>query len=359
MDKPVRVGFLGAGGIAQSHAYALDALKYYYKDVSPIEKVIVASPTPSSREAFAKRFGFQEAVPPEEIWGRDDVNTLYIAGPNDTHTPQLLKAAAMHGIERIYLEKPIAISQYEIDQLEALNASNHGKFIMIGFQFLQKSPIRKAMHHWRSGVFGDLVHFRVEYLHSSYLDPAYRAKREERLLPIPLQGAAVDLGSHALSLLTAFLGDHLVVRDAAASGFMEDVPENSDLCTTVLLEEPTTRAVGTMVASRVSAGTGDMMRIELWGRRGTILFDTTHPDVYRSFLPEEGWVTHHVNSDYMPESKFPSDYTPSGWLRALVHNHYLFLGADPGISFIPDLTHGIIVQRLLQDIAEHIITNQS
>jgi predicted dehydrogenase len=354
MDNPVRVGFLGAGGIAQSHAYALDALKYYYKNLPEIEKVVVASPTPSSREGFAARFGFQEAVAPDEIWGRDDINALFIAGPNDTHTPQLLKAAAMPSIERIYLEKPIAISQDEIDQLEILNASNHGKFIMVGFQFLQKSPIRKAIYHWHSGVFGDPIHFRIEYLHSSYLSSAYRIKKKDRLLPIPLHGAAADLGSHALSMLTAFLGNHMVVRDAAASGFMDDVPENSDLCTTVLLEDLTTRAVGTMVASRVSAGTGDLMRVELWGRRGTILFDTSQPDVYRTFLPEEGWRTHKVMSDYLPDSKFPSDYTPSGWLRALVHNHYLFLGADPGISFVPDLAHGIVVQRLLQDIAEHI-----
>lgn len=355
MDYPVRVGFLGAGGIAQAHAYALDALKYYYGDAPDIIKVVVASPTPSSRSSFAERFGFREAVPPEEIWTRGDINALYISGPNHTHTPQLLKAAKMPNIQRIYLEKPVAVSQKEIDQLEALNKSDHDKFIMIGFQFLQKSAIRKAIHHWKSGVFGDLIHFRAEYLHSSYLDPKYRGKRADRLLPIPQHGAAVDLGSHVLSMLTAFLGAHLVVREAAASGFMEDVPENSDLCTTVMLEEPTSRAVGTMVASRVSAGTGDWFKVELWGRKGAILFDTSQPDSYRTFLPEEGWRKHQVMSDYLPDSKFPSDYTPSGWLRALVHNHYLFLGADPGISFIPDLHHGIVVQRLLQDIAEHIL----
>lgn len=359
MAFPMRVGFLGAGGIAQAHAYALDALKYYYTNVPEIIKVVVASPTPSSRESFAERFGFAEAVPPEEIWNRKDINTLYLTGPNHTHTPQLLKAVSLPNIDRIYLEKPAAVSQQEIEQLEALNSSDYGKFIMMGFQFLQKSPIRKAIHHWRSGVFGELIHFRAEYLHSSYLDQWYREKRKSRLEPIPVNGAAVDLGSHVLSMLTAFLGDHLVVRDAAASGFMPDVPEKSDLCTTVMLEEPTSRAVGTMVASRVAAGVGDRFRAELWGRKGTVLFDTSQPDSYQTFLPEEGWRTNNVMSDYLPDSKFPSDYTPSGWLRALVHNHYLFLGGDPGISFIPDLHHGIVVQRLLQDIAEKIITKSS
>jgi len=359
MGETVHIGFLGAGGIAQAHVYALDALKYYYKDTPEIIKSVVASPTPSSRESFSERFGFAEAVPPEEIWDHRDIDTLYITGPNNTHTPQLLLASKMSNIQRIYIEKPIGISQDEIEQLEALDASNHGKFIMVGFQFLQKSSIRKAIAQWKGGKFGDPIHFRAELLHGSYLDPAYRKKRADRLLPIPQHGAAVDLGSHVLSMLTAFLGDHLVVRDAAASGFMEDVPENSDLCTTVMLEEPTSRAVGTMVASRVAAGIGDWFRVELWGRQGTILFDTSQPDIYQTFLPEEGWRTHKVMSDYLPASKFPSDYTPSGWLRALVHNNYLFLGGDPGISIIPDLHHGIVVQRLLQDIAEQILTKSS
>ena len=356
MGNTIRTGFLGAGGIAQAHAYAMDALKYYYKDAPEINRVVVASPTPSSRESFAERFGFAEAIPPEEIWDQKDINTLYITGPNHTHTPQLLRAAKMPNIQRIFVEKPVAVSQHEINQLEALNDSDHGKFIMIGFQFLQKSAIRKAIHHWQNGDFGQLIHFRFEYLHSSYLDTEYRQKRRSRLAPIPQNGAAVDLGTHALSMLTAFLGDHLIVINAAKSGRLEDVPESTDLCTTVLLSEPKSGAVGTMVASRVSAGSGDWFRVELWGSRGSILFDTSEPDVYHSYLPEEGWHTHRVMSDYLPDSKFPSDYMPSGWLRAMIHNHYLFLGGDPGISVIPDLHHGIVVQRLLQDIANHILT---
>ena len=32
----VHVGFLGAGGIARAHAYALNALKFYYDSVPEI-----------------------------------------------------------------------------------------------------------------------------------------------------------------------------------------------------------------------------------------------------------------------------------------------------------------------------------
>ncbi len=354
MAKTIRIGFLGSGGIAQAHAYALEALKYYYDDAPEIVKALVASPTPESRENFAARFHFEEAIPPEAVWERYDLDALYILGPNPTHTPQLLSAVKTPSVQRIYVEKPIGASLEDLRNLEALEKSDHGKGIMMGFQFLQKSPIRKALFHWKNDDFGDLIHFRAEYLHSSYLEPAYRQKHPDRLQPIPLNGAAVDLGSHILSLLTAFLGDSLVVKSAATSGNFKDVPQDTDLCTIALLEETNSGAIGTMTASRVSTGTGDQLSLELRGKNGALIFDTSQPDVYQSYHLDQGWCSHEVYSDYLPTSNFPSDYLPSGWLRAMVHNHYLFLGSNRGISFIPDLAHGIQVQRLLQQIADFI-----
>ena len=352
MGNSIRVGFLGAGSFAQVHAYALDALKYYYADAPKIEKVVVASPTPAHREAFAQRFSFDTTLPPEAIWEWNDLDALFILGPNETHTPQLLQAIAQRNIKRIYVEKPVSISAKELNTLERVNTSEHEKFIMVGFEFLQKAPLRKALAHWRTGVFGELIHFRAEYLHSGYLDPAYRLKKQHRFSPIPVDGAMVDLGTHVLSLLTAFLGNNLQVKSAQSSGRFKDVPPETDLCTTVLLEEASSGAAGTLVASRVSAGTGDQLTLELRGSRGALMFNSAQPDCYESYLPDAGWQRHEVNSDYLPASKFSSDYVPAGWLRALVHSHYLFFGGEPGISFIPDLAHGIRVQHLVNEIAE-------
>jgi len=196
MTKQINIGFLGSGGIAKAHAYALDALKYYYPDAPTLIKTLVASPTPESRAGFAERFGFQEALPPECIWGREDLDALFILGPNTTHTPQLIKAAQQPNIKRIYVEKPIGTSQQDIQTLMALDQQEHGKFIMLGFQYVQKAPLRKALTHWQTGVFGNLIHFHAEYLHSSYLNPVYRQQHPERLQAIPINGAAADLGSH-------------------------------------------------------------------------------------------------------------------------------------------------------------------
>lgn len=355
MEKWRNVAFLGSGGIARAHAFALDAHKYYYADSPSVKRVAVASPTQSHRETFSRRFGFDEAIPVDALWQRDDFDTLYILGKNETHTPQLLRAVAMPSVQRVYVEKPLGISNQEIQELEHLQKAKNGKpFIMVGYQYLQKSPIRQALALWQTEYFGTPVHFRIDYLHSSYLQPGYLQKHTARLAPIPANGAIVDLGSHALSLLIAFLGDQLVVHSAHAASGGLDVPEDADLCTTVLLEETHSGAVGTMTASRISAGTGDRLSIELRGTRGAIVFDTDTPDVFHSFHEGQGWHKHEVYSDYLPASAFSASYVPSGWLRALIHNHYLFLGGDPGISVIPDLAHGIAVQKLIAQIADQI-----
>lgn len=359
MTEKLRIGFLGSGGIAQSHVYALDSLKYYYPDAPSIYRVVVASPTPKNRLAFAERFGFDHAIPPDEVFLRDDIDALYILGTNKTHTPQLLRAVVNPVIQRIYVEKPLGTSFGDIQSLEKLNSSSHGKFIMMGFQYLQKSALRKALTHWHTGVFGEPIHFRADYLHSSYLDPNYRQSHPERFEPMPINGALVDLGSHILSLLVAFLGNKLIVRSAATSGHFEDVPTPSDLCTTVLLEEPETGAAGVLLASRVSAGTGDLLSLELRGENGALLYNTNKPDCYEYYLEGEGWRRVETMNDYRPVTKFPSDYVPSGWLRALIHNHYLFLGGDPGMDFIPDLAHGIQVQKLVQAVADQVIDNSN
>ncbi|MCB2202399.1 Gfo/Idh/MocA family oxidoreductase [bacterium] len=353
MTKSLRIAFLGSGGIARAHAFALDSLKHYYPDAPEFERVVVASPTKAHRESFASRYGFQEACSPDAVWERDDLDAVYLLGGNETHTPQIVKALEHPTIQRIYSEKPIAASSDQLATLEALLTKNHDKFFMMGFQFLQKSPIRKALAHWQSGNFGTPVHFRAEYLHSGYLSADYRQKRTSRLAPMPLNGSAVDLGSHVLSLLTAFLGDGLNVRDVSVTnGQIKDVPTITDLCTIALMEETQSGAIGTMTASRITAGTGDQLKLELHGTEGSILFDTAQPDCYYSFQTGESWQRHDVNSDYLPASKFPSDYVPTGWLRALIHNHYLFLGGNPEGSFLPDLAHGVQVQRLIQQIAD-------
>jgi hypothetical protein len=41
-------------------------------------------------------------------------------------------------------------------------------------------------------------------------------------------------------------------------------------------------------------------------------------------------------------------------MRPLIHAHYLFFGGQVGDSVVPDLAHGLVVQRVLHEIADKL-----
>jgi len=79
------IGFIGAGGIARSHVFSLNSLKYFYDDAPEIDMAAVCSSTKQSRESFAWRFGFTSSYRLEEFLNDEKINTVFILGPNELH----------------------------------------------------------------------------------------------------------------------------------------------------------------------------------------------------------------------------------------------------------------------------------
>ena len=164
-----------------------------------------------------------------------------------------------------------------------------------------------------------------------------------------------DLGSHALSMLVAFLGDRIKITGALQGGHFEDVNEGSDLFSSVSLIEESTKAVGTLSASRISAGTGDQLSIEIFAEKGALRYSSVSADYYEYFLEETGvWSRIMVGSSYKPVTSFPSEHVPPGWLRSMIHAHYVFITGNDPKAFIPDIKHGLSVQRLVTETAEYL-----
>jgi predicted dehydrogenase len=352
-----RIAFVGAGAIARAHAFALSALPYYYPGVPQLEPVVVASATPEHRQQFAARHNFLCASAPELVWGRHDLDTIFILGPNRVHFSHVLQALQMTAVKRIYVEKPVCVNPDEELVLLQLNKSLRPDcLIQVGFQFLQMAAVQHALNLWRAGFFGSPIHFHARYLHSDYLNLEYRKTRATRLTSAPEGGVIADLGSHLFSLLIAFLGNQLTVVAAQQSGTFRDVPAESDLCTTVLLSDGQSGAAGTVVASRVSMGAGDVLEVELRGTRGALRLSTERPDELQIFSGDNpgAWQSICCASDYGPLSQFPFHSAPAGWLRSLIHAHYLFFNGGCSETFKPDLTHALLVQRLIRSVVEQL-----
>jgi predicted dehydrogenase len=350
----VNIGFAGAGGIAKAHAYALQALKFYYSDVPEIRLLSVTSAREENRQNFARKYGFEHSETPENFFRNPAIDTVYILGPNNTHFDHFRQALQMPGVTRIYLEKPVCANLEEEQAMKTLSAKTDKK-VQVGFQYLMTPSVRQALLLWMSGVLGKPLHFDLKYYHGDYLRKTYREKRLTRLTPAPDGGAMADLGCHGLSLLTAFLGNGLQLTGALQSGEFEGVPAGSDLFSSISLFEPHSGAVGHLSASRISAGSGDLVELEIYAEKGTLRYSSAHPDYFEYYLEqEENWIRQPVGSQYAGVTSFPSGHVPAGWLRSMVHAHFLFLGGKDTQVFIPTLEHGLEVQRLVRETAFHM-----
>jgi predicted dehydrogenase len=354
MEKPV-VGFIGSGGIARAHAYSLNSLKYYYNDAPEIELEAVCSATKESRQSFSKRFGFIKSYDLEEFAADKKINTVFILGPNKVHFEHLKIVLGMSGLKRIYLEKPVCSNLEEEKAILEMLKDHQHIYIQVGFQFLFSATIREMLRFWKSGRLGNPIHFDLKYYHSDYLAKAYREKRRTRLTPAPDGGAMADLGSHSLSLLIALLGNSLRITSALQGGHFSDVREDSDLFSLISVYDDASGAVGTLSASRISAGAGDCFSLELYALEGSIRYSSMTPDYFEFFTQESGiWSRLIVGSNFQPESSFPSAHVPPGWLRSMIHAHYVFLTGDNQNDFLPDIRHGMAVQKMLRQTAEHM-----
>ncbi len=352
----IHVGFIGAGGIARAHAYALQALKFYYKDVPGLVFESVASATESSREKFAESYGFNHAQSVGEFSLNNKVEAVFILGPNNVHFEHFKMAAQMTGVKYIYLEKPVCSTFDEEQELQRLAGQLEGKVkVQVGFQYLQTSSVREALQFWKSGKLGKPVHFNLKYYHGDYLQSAYRKKRVTRLTPAPDGGAMADLGSHGISLLMAFLGENLQITGALQGGTFSDVPADSDLFSSLSLMDPDTGAVGNLSASRISAGTGDLVDFELFAEKGAMKYSSKKSEFFEYYIEGSNqWIKQMIGSNYAPVTSFPSGHVPPGWLRSMVHSHYLFFTGNDTKSISPDLNHGLAVQRIVRETASHL-----
>ncbi len=355
MQEKIIAGFIGAGGIARSHAFSINSLKFYYNDVPPIELNSVCSATQQSREAFAGRFGFLNQSDLAGFIGNDRINSVFILGPNKVHYDHLREVLGMRSVKRIYLEKPVCSTILEEDAIRELVRLHPSVRIQVGFQYLFTPAARKSLTLWKSGIFGRPLHFEIKYYHGDYLKKEYRDKRASRLTPAPDGGAMADLGSHAISFLIAFLGNRLRITGAIQAGHFDDVTDESDLFSSISVLDEESLASGIISASRISPGTGDNLSIEIFAEKGAIRFSSLTPDYLEYYTEDSGnWSRKMTGSDYMPLTSFPSGHVPGGWLRPMVHAHYVFLTGGLSEAVIPGIEHGLQVQRLVRETADHL-----
>ena len=155
-DSNINIGFIGAGNFAQS---------YLLPNLGKLAQLqTVCTNKPVNSKSVAEKFGFKYATTdPDEIFSNDSINTVFIATRHDTHAKYVL--AAIKANKNVFVEKPLAITQVELTNIQEANINN-SNYLLVGFNRRFSKPIIEIKNFFKNIREPLVMNFRV---HAGYI----------------------------------------------------------------------------------------------------------------------------------------------------------------------------------------------
>lgn len=182
----LQLGIIGAGAIGAKHAEAAQA--------SGVEIVHVADRDQSRAEQLAKPYTAKASSDEAALIADDAVQAVVIGVPNCFHKP--LALAAMQAGKDVLLEKPMALSADECDELNAC-AAKTGRILQVGYVHRYSAYGAGAKRVIDTGDLGDIYHAKA-HLYCKRSIPGLG--RWFTTKSIAGGGALIDIGVHLIDL---------------------------------------------------------------------------------------------------------------------------------------------------------------
>ncbi|MBO4979135.1 MAG: Gfo/Idh/MocA family oxidoreductase [Clostridia bacterium] len=360
--KTIKIGLLGFGNMGRAHAYAIQNLPFFYKDLPFSAEIVgVCTTTHEKSKRLCEEFGFSiPALSEDELIDSTDVDVIDICTPNIYHYDTLKKA--MLAGKHIYCEKPLCVSEAQADEIAAL-AEKSNKINKIVFNNRYLPAILRAKELINEGRIGRILSFDAAYLHSGAASASKAAgwKQNKDIGG----GVLYDLGSHVIDMIYHLCGDFDSVCATTQIAFptrvgMDGKPWNTNADEAFyMLAKLKNGAVGTLRASKISCGTNDDFFFDIYGEKGALRFSLMQPSFlqfYDNTLPENelggqrGFTSIETVGRYpAPGGFFPAPKAPVGWLRGHVGSYYEFLcSVFSGTKTTPDFNDAVYVQKIME-----------
>lgn len=190
MDKQVKIGIIGCGGIANGkHMPALSKLK-------EVEIVAFCDIVEERAVEAAKKFGTEDAkvyTDYKELLADKSIDVVHVCTPNRSHS--FITIDSLEAGKHVMCEKPMAKTYEEAKaMLEA--AKRTGKKLTIGYQNRQTGEALYSKSVCESGVLGD-IYFARAYAIRRRAVPTWGVFLNEYEQG---GGPLIDIGTHALDL---------------------------------------------------------------------------------------------------------------------------------------------------------------
>ena len=150
----VQLGVLGAGNFAGAVILPITAKH------ADIDLVGIASASGRSAQHAARKFKFDYVTTDErKVIEDENVNTVAVLTRHHLHAPQVL--AALRAGKHVFCEKPLALTQAELDEIAAEVAKPDAPLLMVGFN-RRFAPLAVRMYDFMAGRPEPLAaHYRV------------------------------------------------------------------------------------------------------------------------------------------------------------------------------------------------------
>jgi len=187
----VRLGVLGAGNFAGAVLFPALA------KLPQIDKIAVASASGLHAQSAAAKFGFKRAASDEsELLADPAINTIAILTRHDLHAGQVVRA--LHAGKHVFCEKPLALNEAQLAEIQAALAENPACLLTVGFN-RRFAPLAKRLSEFLADRQEPLVvHYRVN---AGFLPLTHWTQDPEQG-----GGRIIGEGCHFIDFLTFLVG---------------------------------------------------------------------------------------------------------------------------------------------------------
>jgi predicted dehydrogenase len=362
---------IGYAFMGKAHSNAWRNVASFFDVPAFEQKLLVGRDASGVREAAAKYGWAETATDWRAVLDRDDIHIVDICAPGWMHAE--IAIAALEAGKHVLLEKPLANTLAEAEAMTgaAQEARANGVQSMVGFNYRRVPALALARELIAEGRVGTVRQVRAAYLQDWLADEnapmTWRLNKERAG-----SGALGDIASHAIDQVLFLLGDRVTdvsgrmhtftTRRPGAAGLEEVTVDDAAWATLSLASG----AIASVEASRVATGRKNSLRLEIYGDKGSILFDLENLNEVH-FLDataparEQGYRRILVSE---PEHPYLDAWWPQGhiigWEHTFTHEIRDFLLAvDGGTPPSPSFEDGLEVQRILDAIEESAAAKSS